>query len=135
MTRFMMTLDEAVNLVFYALENGNQGDIFVQKSPAAKLSDIILSLEKIFKKTLEIKTIGTRHGEKLYEDLVSTDELQRAKENKNYFQINMDNRNLKYENYIFKGSNVNYTETYYSHNPEPLSVKNIVELLKNFKYQ
>ena len=132
MTRFMMTLDEAVNLVFYALENGNQGDIFVQKSPAAKLSDIILSLEKLFKKNLEIKIIGTRHGEKLYEDLVSTDELHRAKEHRNYYQIKMDHRNLKYENYILKGSKVNYTETYNSHNTKQLKVKNIIELLKEF---
>ena len=130
MTRFMMTLDEAVALVFYALNNGKQGDIFVQKSPAAKLSDIILSLEHIYEKKLNIKMIGTRHGEKLYEDLVSNDELFRAKENKNYYQILMDDRNLKYENYLLKGAHVNNEETYNSHNTERLSVQQIIKLLK-----
>lgn len=130
MTRFMMTLHEAVNLVFFALENGKQGDIFVQKAPAAKLSDIIFALERIFSKKLKTKFIGTRHGEKLYEDLVSAEELLRAKETKKYFQISMDQRNLKYENYLVKGTSENDNETYNSHNTKRLSVEEIIKLFK-----
>ena len=78
--------------------------------------------------------IGTRHGEKLYEDLVSNDELFRAKENKNYYQILMDHRNLKYENYLLKGANVNNEESYNSHNTERLSVQQIIKLLKKVTF-
>lgn len=131
MTRFMMTLEDAVNLVFFALENGNQGDIFVQKAPAAQLKDLVSALEKIFEKKIIIKNIGTRHGEKLYEDLVSSEELLRANEIKSYFQIKMDSRNLKYENYLSNGTDkFSRLETYNSHNTKRLSVDEIIDLLK-----
>ena len=130
MTRFMMTLEEAVDLVFYALDKGKQGDIFVQKAPAAKLSDIISALENIFNKKLDTKIIGTRHGEKLYEDLVSAEELIRAKETNRYYQISIDHRDLKYENYIVKGSRKENYDTYNSHNTERLSISKIIKLLK-----
>ena len=131
MTRFMMTLEDAVDLVFYALENAQQGDIFVQKSSAASLKDIVCALEQYKDKTIEKTIIGTRHGEKLYEDLVSGEELLRSEENENFYIIKMDNRNLNYTNYLNEGIKIeNIVDSYNSHNSTRLTIDEIITLLK-----
>ena len=131
MTRFMMTLEDAVNLVFFALENAEQGDILVQKSPSASLEDIVLAIEKLNNKKLSQKIIGTRHGEKLFEDLISGEELLRSKEQDNYFTIKMDMRNLNYNNYLNQGiSSKDGLTSYNSHNTIRLDQDQIIDLLK-----
>ena len=131
MTRFMMTLEDAVDLVFYALENAQQGDIFVQKSSAASLEDIVSALEQYKDKNIEKTIIGTRHGEKLYEDLVSGEELLRSEDIENFYIIKIDNRNLNYKNYLNKGIKTeNIVDSYNSHNSTRLSIDEIITLLK-----
>ena len=102
MTRFMMSLNEAIDLVFFAFKNAKQGDIFVQKSPACTLDILVASLKQIFKSNSKVKIIGTRHGEKLYETLVSREEMARAKEIKNYFCIPVDDRDLNFNIFLIK---------------------------------
>ncbi len=130
MTRFMMTLEDAVELVLYAFIHGNQGDTFVQKAPAATidtLADAILELEpENAGKTI----IGTRHGEKLYEVLVTTEEMVRAEDMGDYFRIPADNRDLNYDNYFRKGNRELSSVTEYdSHNTERLDVEGMKKLL------
>ncbi|GAH61495.1 unnamed protein product, partial [marine sediment metagenome] len=103
MTRFMMTLDDAVDLVLYAFEHGKQGDIFVQKSPASTIGDLATALLELYKADNKIKIIGTRHGEKLHETLVNREEMMKAEELKNYFRIPADTRDLNYDQYFSKG--------------------------------
>jgi UDP-glucose 4-epimerase len=100
MTRFMMTLDNAVDLVLYAFQNGRPGDIFVQKSPAANMFDVAKALKEIFKSKSNIKFIGIRHGEKLFETLINKEEMSKCYEAKNYFRIPADNRHLDYDKYL-----------------------------------
>ncbi len=136
MTRFMMTLDDAVDLVWYAFENGNQGDLFVQKSPAATVDTLAIALLEITGAKNEIRVIGTRHGEKLYETLVNKEDMVKAIDLGNYYRIPMDNRDLNYENYFSKGHvSIANTEEYHSHNTyrlNQLEMKNL--LLKIGKF-
>lgn len=103
MTRFMMSLDDAVDLVMYAFEHGKQGDLFVQKSPASTIKMLAEVMKKIFRSENEIKIIGTRHGEKKYETLVTREEMQKAEELENYYRIPADNRDLNYQKYFTEG--------------------------------
>lgn len=132
MTRFMMTLDEAVELVLYAFKNGKQGDLFVQKAPAATIDTLAKAIVELKgNKNTKIVNIGTRHGEKLYEVLVSKEDMIKAQDLGNYYRIPADNRDLNYDNYINKGSKkLTEAEEYDSHNTKRLDVKGMVKLLK-----
>ena len=103
MTRFLMSLEDSVELVLYAFEHAQPGDIFVQKSPAASIGDLAKAMQELFKQPKELKIIGTRHGEKLFETLVSREEMLRAKSLDGYFRIPADSRDLNYDNYFIKG--------------------------------
>lgn len=135
MTRFMMTLDEAVDLVLYAFQHGNSGDIFVQKSPAATIGLLAETLRKIYQSNVEIITIGTRHAEKLYETLLTREEMQNADDMGNYFRIPSDNRDLNYSKYFFEGSKIaKPLIDYDSHNTTQLSEQELISLLKSIGY-
>lgn len=131
MTRFMMTLDDAVDLVVYAFEHGNNGEIFVQKSPACTvetLGDALIDL--LSKRSIEKRIIGTRHGEKLYESLLSREEMIHAKDLGGYFSISPDTRDLNYEKYLNRGDlKISKSEDYNSHNATRLDVESIKKLL------
>jgi UDP-glucose 4-epimerase len=130
MTRFMMSLEDAVNLVIYAYQNGKQGDIYVQKAPASTIEDIALSLKEIFNAKNEIKIIGTRHGEKLYETLLTREEKVRSEDLGNYFRVCADQRDLNYNKYFIEGeSNISYQEDYNSHNTIRLNFEETKNLL------
>ncbi len=130
MTRFMMFLDESVDLVTYAFKEGIQGDIFVKKAPSATMGDLAIALRELLGKNVSIKIIGTRHGEKLYETLVNREEMARAEELEDYYRIPADNRDLNYNKYFDEGENeINAGEDYNSHNTERLSISEIKELL------
>ncbi len=130
MTRFMMTLADAVDLVLYAFENGHNGDLFVQKAPAATLTVLAEALKQLYKKDTEVKIIGTRHGEKLYETLVAREEMARAEDIGNYFRIPCDTRDLNYDKYFKDGQEkVSLIEDYHSHNTTRLSVEEMKSLL------
>ena len=131
MTRFMMTLEDAVDLVLYAFEHGAQGDLFVQKAPAATIDTLAKAILELKPSTAGISYIGTRHGEKLYEVLVTREEMARASDCGNYFRISADNRDLNYDSYIIRGSKkVEQTEEYDSHNTERLDVEGMKKLLR-----
>lgn len=131
MTRFMMTLDDAVDLVLYAFENGSQGDLFVQKAPAATIEVLAKAIQELKNSDVPVNNIGTRHGEKLYEVLVTKEEMENAEDLGNYYKIPADNRNLNYQKYIDVGnSDLNTIEEYNSHNTKRLDVKGMKELLK-----
>ena len=130
MTRFMMTLEDAVDLVLYAFDNANQGDLFVQKSPASTVGTLAKALIELYKSTSEIKVIGTRHGEKLYETLVNREDMTKAEDLGNYYRIPADNRNLNYEQYFSQGMpNIDNLSEYHSHNTEILDVEGMKKLL------
>lgn len=130
MTRFMMSIDDAVDLVIYAFENGNPGDIFVQKAPAATIGMLAYALKKIFKGKNKIRIIGTRHGEKLYETLLTREEMARAEDKGGYYRIPADVRDLNYSLYFTEGeTRVSGQEDYNSHNTKRLDEKGIMELL------
>lgn len=131
MTRFMMTLEDAVDLVLYAFEHGEQGDLFVQKAPAATID--VLAKAVLDLKNCDIKPvyIGTRHGEKLYEVLVTQEEMTKAIDLPGFFKIPADNRNLNYDKYIEKGSKeIVQSDSYHSHNTDRLDVEGMKKLLK-----
>ncbi len=130
MTRFMMTLEDAVDLVIYAFENANQGDLFVQKAPSATVGTLAQALIELYKSSIEIKVIGTRHGEKLYETLVNREDMIKAEDLGEYYRIPADNRDLNYEQYFSEGMPdiVNLKE-YHSHNTSILDVEGMKELL------
>ena len=128
MTRFMMSLNEAVKLVYYAFENGNNGDIFVQKSPAATIETLANALISIYNSSSKIKYIGIRHGEKMYETLVTKEEMNSAKDLGKYFRISSDQRDLNYDKYFSKGNNDNLEE-YNSNNTNILDVDDMKNLL------
>ncbi|MDD3187678.1 MAG: polysaccharide biosynthesis protein [Bacilli bacterium] len=131
MTRFMMTLDDAVDLVIYAFQNGEQGDLFVQKAPAATIDVLAQAVRNLKKSNVGIKNIGTRHGEKLYEVLVTKEEMVKAIDLKDYYRIPADNRDLNYEQYVSKGNaKLDEIEEYNSHNTKRLDVKGMEDLLK-----
>jgi len=130
MTRFMMTLDEAVNLVLYAFEHGEQGDLFVQKSPAATIKVLAESIKELKKSDVKIKEIGTRHGEKLFEVLVTKEEMVKAIDLDQYYQIPADNRSLNYTNYEKKGViDFDKIKEYNSHNTKQLDVTEMKNML------
>ncbi len=130
MTRFLMSIDDAVDLVLYAYTNGRQGDTFVQKSPAATVGDLALAIRELFNADNEIKIIGTRHGEKLYETLLTREEMAHAEDLGGYYRIPVDDRDLNYNKYFFEGQEkVSESEDYNSHNTERLSVEQIKEKL------
>ena len=131
MTRFMMTLEDAVDLVLYAFENAKNGDIFVQKAPAATLTVLVEALQQIFNAPQhELKIIGTRHGEKLYETLLSREEMAAAKDLGDYFRIPADTRDLNYDKFMEKGElKINTVEEYHSHNTKRLDVNGMKQLL------
>lgn len=131
MTRFMMTLDDAVNLVVYAFEHGNQGDLFVQKAPAATIEVLAQAVKELKNSNANIKNIGTRHGEKLYEVLVTKEEMVNAIDCGDYYRIPADNRDLNYTNYEITGNKkLDKYEEYNSHNTKRLDVEGMKELLK-----
>lgn len=130
MTRFMMTLQDAVTLVVYAFEHGKNGDIFVQKAPAATIEVLAQALIELYKAKTEIKVIGTRHGEKLFETLVNREEMAKAFDMGNYYRIPADNRDLNYGKFFTEGeSKVSEVEDYTSHNTQRLDVEGMKELL------
>lgn len=130
MTRFMMTLDGAVDLVIFAFQNGNPGDIFVQKAPAATIEVLAKALLKLYKTDNTIRIIGTRHGEKLYETLVNREELAKAEDLGNYFRIPADTRDLNYNRFFIEGeTQIAKIEEYTSHNTYRLSTEETMELL------
>ncbi len=131
MTRYMMTLDDAVDLVLYAFENGNSGDLFVQKAPAATLSILAQALKELLNSDNEVRVIGTRHGEKLYETLVTREEMFKSEDMGNYFRIPADSRDLNYDKYFKVGDeDISEVEDYHSHNTEQLDVEGMKELLR-----
>ncbi|MGV8059934.1 MAG: polysaccharide biosynthesis protein [Smithellaceae bacterium] len=130
MTRFMMTIDDAVDLVLYAFQNGNPGDIFVQKAPAATIGVLAEALLKIFGAKNEIRIIGTRHGEKLYETLLNREEMAKAEDMGDYFRVPADVRDLNYNCYFVEGQEeVSLEEDYNSHNTERLDIEGMTKLL------
>lgn len=130
MTRFMMTLNDAVDLVIYAFEHGKQGDLFVQKAPAATIETLAQAVCKMENVEENIKHIGTRHGEKLYEVLVTKEEMLNAEDLGNYFRIAADNRDLNYNKYEIHGNErINEMQEYTSHNTERLDVEGMIKLL------
>ena len=130
MTRFMMSLDSAVDLVLYAFKHGQQGDMFVKKAPACTIGDLAFAIKELFKAKNEIKIIGTRHGEKLYETLLTREEMSKAEDCGNYFRILADTRDLNYNKYFVEGEpEVSAKEDYNSHNTKRLNIKEIKEIL------
>ena len=123
MTRFMMTLEDAVNLVLFAFEHGKQGDLFVQKAPAATIEVLAKAVLELMKSKTGIEYIGTRHGEKLYETLVTSEEMARAIDEGDFFRVPADNRDLNYDKYMEKGNHaVEQAEPYTSHNTKRLDI-------------
>ena len=132
MTRFMMSIDGAVDLVLWAFEHGNPGDTFVQKAPAATLETLACALKRVFKADNPIKVIGTRHGEKLYETLLTREEIAVAEDMGHYYRVPADNRDLNYGVYFDAGRNdVSMKEDYNSHNTKQLSVDEMVHMLRD----
>lgn len=135
MTRFMMTLDDAVDLVIYAWQHGVNGDLFVQKAPAATLNTLATALKELYNSTSEIRIIGTRHGEKLYETLVTREEMAKAVDMDDYYRIPCDTRDLNYDQYFIEGSeDVARIEDYHSHNTRRLDVAGMKELLLKLRF-
>lgn len=130
MTRFMMTLEDAVDLVLYAFEHSKQGDLFVQKSPAATIEVLAKALIELYDSKSELKIIGTRHGEKLYETLVNREDMVKAQDLGNYYRIPADNRDLNYSQYFSEGEpDMEKIEEYHSHNTQRLNVEEMKKLL------
>jgi UDP-glucose 4-epimerase len=135
MTRFLMSLEDSVSLVMHAFEKGLQGDLFVQKSPASTVEDLVYALKDIFNASNKIKIIGTRHGEKLYETLVSREEMAKAENLEDYYRIPADNRDLNYSKYYTDGNKKTAEiDDYHSHNTTRLDRKAVKKLLLNLKY-
>ena len=131
MTRFMMTLDDAVDLVLYAFQHGKNGDLFVQKAPAATLDVLAEALKQLYHADTVVKVIGTRHGEKLYETLVTREEMAKSEDMGDYFRIPADNRDLNYDKYFVEGQEeIAQIDDYHSHNTQRLDVEGMKELLK-----
>jgi UDP-N-acetylglucosamine 4,6-dehydratase len=130
MTRFMMTLEDAVDLVLYAFEHANQGDLFVQKAPSATVGTLAQALIELYNSSTEIKVIGTRHGEKLYETLVNREDMIKAEDLGEYFRIPADNRDLNYEQYFSEGMpEIDNLSEYHSHNTAILDIEGMKKLL------
>ena len=135
MTRFMMTLDDAVDLVLYAFQHGKNGDLFVQKAPAAILDVLANALKALYHSSAEVKVIGTRHGEKLYETLVTREEMSKAEDMGDYYRIPCDTRDLNYDKFFVEGSEaVSKIEDYHSHNTHRLDVEGMKQLLLKLEF-
>jgi UDP-N-acetylglucosamine 4,6-dehydratase len=135
MTRFMMSLEQAVELVLFAFENGSNGDTFIQKSPASTISQLVDVMSEIFNYKPKVKVIGTRHGEKLYETLLTREELIRSVDMGMYYKVSADSRDLNYNKYFIEGEGeIAVTEDYHSHNAQRLTNKELKELLMNLEY-
>ena len=131
MTRFMMNLDNAVDLVLHAFNNGNNGEIFIQKSPAATIKTLAQALIELYNSKSKIKYIGVRHGEKMYETLVTKEEMLKAEDQGKYFKISPDDRGLNYDQYFSTGTSKSSIEEYNSNNTNLLSVEEMKTLLKD----
>jgi UDP-N-acetylglucosamine 4,6-dehydratase len=135
MTRFLMSLEDSVDLVLHAFSNGNQGDIFVQKAPASTVGDLAQAVREIFNSDVPAKVIGTRHGEKLYESLISREEMAHAQDMGDYYRIPADNRDLNYAKYFSEGEeSIARFDDYTSHNTRRLDVAQVKELLLALDY-
>jgi len=135
MTRFMMSLDDAVELVVYAFLHGQPGDLFVQKAPAATIQALAEAVKKVFNASNPIKVIGTRHGEKVYETLLTREEMAHCEDLGGYYRVPADNRNLNYSKYFSRGEmKVSQMEDYHSHNTRRLNVEEMTELLLKLPY-
>lgn len=135
MTRFIMTLEEAVDLVLFAFNNGDNGDTFIQKAPAASVGSLARVILDIFNSDLKIKIIGTRHGEKLYESLLTREEFANAEDMETHYRVRADNRDLNYSNYFENGDcKVSEMEEYHSHNTYQLSDDELKKILLNLEY-
>ena len=136
MTRFMMTLQDAVDLVLFAFQNGNPGDIFVQKSPSTTIGELAKTMKKIYSSSIEIKNIGIRHAEKIHETLLSREERMDAEDLGNYFRVSADNRDLNYKKYFSEGNEGNaQLEEYNSDNTNRLTEQQLINLLASIGYQ
>ena len=130
MTRFLMSLEDSVDLVLYAFTHGQQGDIFVQKAPASTVADLAQAIKELFNKDEPTRIIGTRHGEKLYESLISREEMAKAEDMVGYYRIPADNRDLNYAQYFTEGEEeISRTDDYTSHNTHRLDVEQVKKLL------
>ena len=135
MTRFLMSLDDSVDLVLHAFEHGQQGDIFVQKAPASNVADLATALLQMFDASTTPRIIGTRHGEKLFETLVSREEMARVEDMGSYYRVPADNRDLNYAKYFSDGEEkISHLEDYTSHNTQQLNVDQIKTLLKKLDF-
>jgi len=135
MTRFLMSLEESVDLVLFAFKHARQGDIFVQKAPASTVADLAQALKDLFSPKAEVRTIGTRHGEKLYESLLSREEMAHADDMGGYYRIPADNRDLNYNKFFSDGEmKISHFEDYTSHNAERLNVEQVKALLLKLEY-
>ena len=135
MTRFLMSLEDSVDLVLHAFEHGQQGDIFVQKAPASTVDDLANALKDLFGKDNPIREIGTRHGEKLYESLISREEMVKAEDMGAYYRIPADNRDLNYAQYFSEGEEkISHQEDYTSHNTDRLNIAQVKALLLKLEY-
>ena len=135
MTRFLMSLEDSVDLVLYAFKHGKQGDIFVQKAPASPVADLAQALKELFIKDEPVRVIGTRHGEKLYESLISREEMAKAEDMGGYFRIPADNRDLNYAQYFSEGEEeISQQDDYTSHSTERLNVEQVKNLLLKLDY-
>jgi UDP-glucose 4-epimerase len=130
MTRFLMSLEDSVDLVIHAFEHAAQGDIFVQKAPASTVEDLVQALKELFDKSNPVRVIGTRHGEKLYETLVSREEMAKVEDMGRYYRIPADNRDLNYAKYFSDGEEIiSHLNDYTSHNTDRLNINQIKSLL------
>lgn len=135
MTRFLMNLDEAVDLVLFAFKNAQQGDLFVQKAPASTVGDLADALKHLFNPDAEVKVIGTRHGEKAHETLMTREEKAKSTDMGDYYRIPADTRDLNYGKYLEDGSkNISEAEEYTSHNTHRLDVAGVIEKLKTVEH-
>lgn len=135
MTRFLMSLEDSVDLVLHAFEHGGQGDIFVQKAPASTVGDLAQALKELFRSDSAVRIIGTRHGEKLYESLLSREEMARAEDVGRYYRVPADDRDLNYNKYFIEGeTKVSVFDDYTSHNTERLNVEEVKELLMKLDF-
>jgi UDP-glucose 4-epimerase len=135
MTRFLMSLEDSVDLVLYAFKHAEQGDIFVQKAPSATVADLAQAIKELFNKDEATQIIGTRHGEKLYESLVSREEMVKANDLGGYYRIPADNRDLNYAQYFTEGAEeISQQDDYTSHNTNRLNVTQVKMLLQQLDY-
>lgn len=135
MTRFLMSLEDSVDLVLYAFKHGKQGDLFVQKAPASTVADLAQALKEIFKKDNPVRIIGTRHGEKLYESLISREEMAKAEDMGDYYRIPADDRDLNYAQYVSEGEEkLSHLDDYTSQNTDQLNVDQVKQLLLKLAY-